>query len=62
MNKRQAKPLIPPIGGRWARVGLTALLTAFVAVGAQNRDRTVQTFRELEQIWKEYGVYQIDED
>ena len=35
MNKRQAKPLIPPIGGRWARVGLTALLTAFVAVGAQ---------------------------
>lgn len=35
MNKRQAKPLIPPIGGRWARVGLTALLTAFVTVGAQ---------------------------
>ena len=33
-----------------------------VAVGAQDRDRTVQTFRELEQIWKEYGVYQIDED
>ena len=35
MNKRQAKPLIPPLSGRWARVGLTALLTAFVAVGAQ---------------------------
>ena len=35
MNKRQAKPLIPLLGGRWARVGLTALLTAFVAVGAQ---------------------------
>ena len=35
MNKRLSKPLIPPIGGRWARVGLTALLTAFVAVGAQ---------------------------
>ena len=33
-----------------------------VAVGAQDRERTVQTFRELEQIWKEYGVYQIDED
>ena len=33
-----------------------------VAVGAQDRDQTVQTFRELEQIWKEYGVYQIDED
>ena len=33
-----------------------------VAVGAQARERTVQTFRELEQIWKEYGVYQIDED
>lgn len=35
MNRRLTKPLIPPIGGRWARVGLTALLTAFVTVGAQ---------------------------
>jgi len=35
MNKRRTKPLIPPLSGRWARVGLTALLTAFVAVGAQ---------------------------
>ena len=35
MNKRRTKPLIPPPSGRWARVGLTALLTVFVAVGAQ---------------------------
>lgn len=35
MNKRRTKPLIPPLSGRWARVGLTALLTATVAVGAQ---------------------------
>ena len=35
MNKRRTKPLIPPLSGRWARVGLTALLTAVVAVGAQ---------------------------
>ena len=35
MNKRRTKPLIPPLSGRWARVGLTALLTVFVAVGAQ---------------------------
>lgn len=33
-----------------------------VAVGIQDRERTFQTFRELERIWKEYGVYQIDED
>lgn len=41
MNSKRTKPLIPPIGGRLARVGLTALLTAFVAVGAQ-----AQTFDE----------------
>lgn len=41
MNSKRTKPLIPPIGGSWARVGLTALLTAFVAVGAQ-----AQTFDE----------------
>lgn len=35
MNKRRTKPLIPPLSGKWARVGLTALLTAFVAVVAQ---------------------------
>lgn len=35
MNKRRTKPLVPLLGGRWARVGLTALLTAVVAVGAQ---------------------------
>ena len=35
MNKRRTKPLIPPLSGRWTRVGLTALLTAVVAVGAQ---------------------------
>ena len=35
MNKKLSIPLIPPLSGRWARVGLTALLTAFVAVGAQ---------------------------
>lgn len=41
MNSKRTKPLIPPLSGRWARVGLTALLTAFVAVGAQ-----AQTFDE----------------
>ena len=35
MNKRRTKPLIPPLSGRWTRVGLTTLLTAVVAVGAQ---------------------------
>ena len=35
MNRRQSKPLIPLLGGRWARACLTALLTAVVAVGAQ---------------------------
>lgn len=35
MNRRRSKPLIPLLGGRWARACLTALLTAVVAVGAQ---------------------------
>lgn len=35
MNKRRTKPLIPPLRGRWARVGLTALLITFVTIGAQ---------------------------
>ena len=35
MNKSLTKPLIRPLGGRWARVCLTALLTAVVTVGAQ---------------------------
>ncbi len=34
MNKSLTKPLIRPLGGRWARVCLTALLTAVVTVGA----------------------------
>ena len=33
MYKRRTKPPIPPLSGRWARVGLTALLAA-VAAGA----------------------------
>ena len=33
-----------------------------VAVGVKDRESTFQTFRELEQIWKDYGVYQIDEN
>ena len=37
MNKSLTKPLIRPLGGRWARVCLTALLTAVVTVGAQAR-------------------------
>lgn len=37
MNKSLTKPLIRPLGGRWARVCLTALLTAVVTVGAQDR-------------------------
>lgn len=35
MNKSLTKPLIRPLGGRWARVCLTALLTTVVTVGAQ---------------------------
>ena len=45
--------LVPPMGL------INALI---VAVGAKDRETTFQTFRELEQIWKEYGVYQIHED
>ena len=37
MNKSLTKPLIRPLGGRWARVCLTALLTTVVTVGAQAR-------------------------
>jgi DNA-binding MurR/RpiR family transcriptional regulator len=33
-----------------------------VAVGVQDREQTHNTFRDLEKIWKEYGVYQINED
>jgi DNA-binding MurR/RpiR family transcriptional regulator len=43
-----------------APMGLINALIA--AVGIQDKARTFQTFRELEQIWKEYGVYQINED
>ena len=35
MNKTRTKPLIPPLSGRWARVGLCVLFSATVAVGAQ---------------------------
>ena len=35
MNKSLTKPLIRPLGGRWARLCLTALLTPVVTVGAQ---------------------------
>lgn len=35
MNKSLTKPLIRPLGGRWARVCLTALLTTVVTVGTQ---------------------------
>ena len=49
MNKRRTKPIIPPLSGRWTRVGLTALLTAVVAVGAQaqtNGDGAAQPPRD----------------
>ena len=49
MNKRRTKPLISPLSGRWTRVGLTALLTAVVAVGAQaqtNGDGAAQPPRD----------------
>ena len=32
-----------------------------VAIGARDREHTFQTFRELEEIWSEYGVYQTIE-
>ncbi|MBS7292218.1 MAG: hypothetical protein KIG75_01195, partial [Bacteroidales bacterium] len=35
MNKSLTKPLIRPLGVRWARVCLTALLTTVVTDGAQ---------------------------
>ena len=35
MNKKRTEPLIPPLSGRWARVGLSVLFSATVAVGAQ---------------------------
>ena len=40
MNKSLTKPLIRPLGGRWARVCLTALLTTVVTVGAQAQAMT----------------------
>ena len=40
MNKSLTKPLIRPLGGRWARVCLTALLTTVVTVGAQAQTMT----------------------
>ncbi|WP_315352719.1 hypothetical protein [Phocaeicola abscessus] len=41
MNKKRTEPLIPPLSGRWARVGLSVLFSATVAVGtqAQTADR-----------------------
>ena len=33
--RKRTKPLIPPLSGRWARVGLSVLFSATVAVGAQ---------------------------
>ena len=35
MNTIQNKPLIPLSGGRWARIGLSVLLTSLLTVGAQ---------------------------
>ena len=35
MNTRRTKPLIPLFSGRWARVGLSVLLTTLAFVGAQ---------------------------
>ena len=32
-----------------------------VAVGVRNKERTFQTFRALESIWKEYEVYKTIE-
>ena len=63
MNKRRTKPLIPPLSGRWTRVGLTALLTAVVAVGAQaqtNGDGAAQPPRDRNselrtRIWSIYA-------
>ena len=33
--RKRTKPLIPPLSGRWARVGLSVLFSATVAVGTQ---------------------------
>ena len=35
-----------------------SLINALImAVGARDRERTFETFRELETVWKEYEVY-----
>lgn len=36
--RKRTKPLIPPLSDRWARVGLSVLFSATVAVGAQATD------------------------
>ena len=45
-----------------SNVGKSSLINALiVAVGVRNKERTFQTFRALESIWKEYEVYKTIE-
>ena len=47
------------LGGIFGTVAPMGLINALiVAIGARDREHTFQTFRELEEIWSEYGVYQ----
>ena len=55
MNKRRTKPLIPPLSGRWARVGLGLLFSATVTVPLS----TTKTYRAIagrvRSTWTEFG-------
>ena len=56
MNKKRTELLIPPLSGRWARVGLSLLFSATVAVGARaqtNGTGVMQTMRIG--IWSVYA-------
>jgi len=47
MNKRLSKPLIPPLSGRWARMGLTLLFsTAAIALNAQKSENPSLQWRD----------------
>ena len=38
MNRMRTKPLIPPLSGRWARIGLILMLSASALVSAQAQE------------------------
>ena len=57
--RKRTKPLIPPLSGRWARVGLSVLFSATVAVGAQAQaTRTWSIYTEGGLSWASDVWYQ----